>query len=163
MQVIKAEDWNKSSNSSGEIGPHYFVHYKGWKQTYHPFSAPLPTFADHYESRWDEWVPEERLKKYNEENIKQQRVLINAQMAKDVAERAALAKAQQELDAFNRKNTAILNDRQTVNKDSNGPRESNPREGGRREDKMRNAKRAREGEAVSFQLPLVSWAKSSDF
>ena len=29
-----------------ETGPHYFVHYKGWKQT------------------WDEWVPETRALKY---------------------------------------------------------------------------------------------------
>ena len=70
-------------------------------------------------------------------------------MAKDAAERAALAKAQLELDAFNKKNTAILNDR-SGGRDSTGGRESGAREGGRREDKMRNAKRPREGEAVSL-------------
>lgn len=32
-QVIKADIWDKNSNESGETGPHYFVHYKGWKQT----------------------------------------------------------------------------------------------------------------------------------
>ncbi|PHZ10794.1 MRG-domain-containing protein [Rhizopus microsporus ATCC 52813] len=35
-------------------GPYYFVHYKGWKRT------------------WDEWVPETRLLKWCDENIKMQ-------------------------------------------------------------------------------------------
>ncbi|KAL9713705.1 Esa1p-associated factor [Leucoagaricus gongylophorus] len=38
-------------------GPYYFVHYKGWKQT------------------WDEWVPVSRLLKHNEQNIATQRAL----------------------------------------------------------------------------------------
>lgn len=25
--------WDKGTNPSGEVGPHYFIHYKGWKQT----------------------------------------------------------------------------------------------------------------------------------
>ncbi|CAG8609221.1 11833_t:CDS:2, partial [Racocetra fulgida] len=40
---------------SGEIGPHYFVHYKGWKKTY--------------------WVPEERVVKYNDANLARQKQL----------------------------------------------------------------------------------------
>lgn len=32
-QVLKAEYWQKGSNKNGAEGPHYFVHYKGWKQT----------------------------------------------------------------------------------------------------------------------------------
>ena len=27
------EDWNENTTKLGTIGPHYFVHYKGWKQT----------------------------------------------------------------------------------------------------------------------------------
>jgi len=38
---------------------------------------------------WDEWVPEDRLKKYNEENIRKQKALIEAQRARDAAEREA--------------------------------------------------------------------------
>lgn len=33
MQILKAEFWQKGVNKSGVVGPHYFVHYKGWKQT----------------------------------------------------------------------------------------------------------------------------------
>lgn len=32
-QILKAEYWQKGSNKSGAEGPHYYVHYKGWKQT----------------------------------------------------------------------------------------------------------------------------------
>ena len=39
---------------------------------------------------WDEWVPETRLLKFNEENIAQQKQLIETQRAKDKAEREAL-------------------------------------------------------------------------
>lgn len=76
-KVTKAEFWTKevTSGKPGQLGPHYFVHYKGWKQS------------------WDEWVPEERLKKFNEENIKKQKALIEAQRERDAAERIALAKA----------------------------------------------------------------------
>ncbi|GAA6058684.1 hypothetical protein JCM10212_003372 [Sporobolomyces blumeae] len=70
-KVLKAEMWTKGSNKTGAVGPHYFVHYKGWKQT------------------WDEWVPEERLNKFNDENIRKQKALIDAQRARDAAEREA--------------------------------------------------------------------------
>lgn len=26
--------WHADSSPSGAVGPHYLVHYKGWKQTY---------------------------------------------------------------------------------------------------------------------------------
>ncbi|GJN91680.1 hypothetical protein Rhopal_004703-T1 [Rhodotorula paludigena] len=70
-KILKAELWQKGSKTNGAVGPHYFVHYKGWKQT------------------WDEWVPEERLCKYNEEGIRKQKLLIEAQRARDAAEREA--------------------------------------------------------------------------
>ncbi|GAA5922891.1 Eaf3p [Sporobolomyces koalae] len=78
-KVLKAEMWTKAMNKNGAIGPHYFVHYKGWKQT------------------WDEWVPEERLNKYNEENIRKQKGLVEAQRARDAAEREALKALEAEL------------------------------------------------------------------
>ncbi|GAA5870359.1 hypothetical protein JCM16303_001975 [Sporobolomyces ruberrimus] len=83
-KVLKAEMWTKATNKNGAVGPHYFVHYKGWKQT------------------WDEWVPEERLNKYNEENIRKQKALIEQQRARDAAER----EAQKLLDLENAKKAA---------------------------------------------------------
>ncbi|GAA5988582.1 hypothetical protein JCM5350_004463 [Sporobolomyces pararoseus] len=83
-KVLKAEMWTKAMNKNGAIGPHYFVHYKGWKQT------------------WDEWVPEERLNKYNEENIRKQKALIEQQRARDAAER----EAQKALEAENARKSA---------------------------------------------------------
>jgi len=50
-KILKGEIWENKSIPE-ENGPHYFVHYKGWKQT------------------WDEWVPEERILKYTDENLK---------------------------------------------------------------------------------------------
>lgn len=32
-QVLLAENWDESSTMTGAVGAHYFVHYKGWKQT----------------------------------------------------------------------------------------------------------------------------------
>jgi len=56
-------------------GPYYFVHYKGWKQTYvwrhHLLNPPTWLFF----CRWDEWVPVSRLLKYNEQNIATQKTL----------------------------------------------------------------------------------------
>ncbi|CAG8832203.1 39158_t:CDS:10, partial [Gigaspora margarita] len=56
-KILKAENWGPDDSESGETGPHYFVHYKGWKKT------------------WDEWVPEERVVKYNDANLARQRQL----------------------------------------------------------------------------------------
>lgn len=32
-KVLKAENWDERTSSTGQTGPHFFVHYKGWKQT----------------------------------------------------------------------------------------------------------------------------------
>lgn len=32
-QILLAENWNESNTLLGTTGPHYFIHYKGWKQT----------------------------------------------------------------------------------------------------------------------------------
>ncbi|EJD00406.1 MRG-domain-containing protein [Fomitiporia mediterranea MF3/22] len=50
-RVRKTDNYTESNSPTGRTGPHYFVHYKGWKNT------------------WDEWVPESRLMKFNETNI----------------------------------------------------------------------------------------------
>jgi len=38
-QVLEAE--NKSGKGTDGVGPHYKVHYKGWKRTYVPCPSPL--------------------------------------------------------------------------------------------------------------------------
>lgn len=49
---MKGEVWDgKEGNAEG---PHYFVHYKGWKRT------------------WDEWVPECRVLKWTDTNLQRQ-------------------------------------------------------------------------------------------
>lgn len=42
-KVLKIEHWDESNTKLGTVGPHYFVHYKGWKQTYvqFPFTPPF--------------------------------------------------------------------------------------------------------------------------
>lgn len=35
-KVLKAENWDENTTKLGSIGPHYYVHYKGWKQTWVP-------------------------------------------------------------------------------------------------------------------------------
>lgn len=52
-KILKGELW-ENKQIEKDNGPHYYVHYKGWKQT------------------WDEWVPESRVLKYNEVNLKRQ-------------------------------------------------------------------------------------------
>ncbi|ODN97265.1 mortality factor 4-like protein 1 [Cryptococcus wingfieldii CBS 7118] len=63
-RVLLAESWDESNTLSGQVGPHYFIHYKGWKQT------------------WDEWVPESRLLKLNEAGFAKRRALLEAQAKK---------------------------------------------------------------------------------
>ncbi|KAJ3414573.1 Esa1p-associated factor [Chytridiales sp. JEL 0842] len=62
-KVLKGEMWTGKPNPEDD-GPHYFIHYKGWKQT------------------WDEWVPESRTLKYTEENLKMQADLNESLSAK---------------------------------------------------------------------------------
>ena len=56
-KVLKAETWDERTTQTGVVGAHYYVHYKGWKQT------------------WDEWVDASRLLKFNETNIALQKAL----------------------------------------------------------------------------------------
>ncbi|KAJ1959951.1 Esa1p-associated factor, partial [Dipsacomyces acuminosporus] len=56
-KVVKAEMRDGTDPDAPDPGPYYFVHYKGWKQT------------------WDEWVDESRALKFNEENLAKQKAL----------------------------------------------------------------------------------------
>ncbi|KAF8127639.1 MRG-domain-containing protein [Boletus edulis] len=56
-KVTKTEMWDETNTKLAGVGPHFFVHYKGWKQT------------------WDEWVPVARLLKFNETNVALQKAL----------------------------------------------------------------------------------------
>lgn len=154
---MEAAWWTKDKNES--VGPHYFVHYKGWKQTCVlrptprlsrslpkliplPSSLPPPKLAtddDLTPVRWDEWVPEERLKKLTDENILQQKKLVQAQRARDQLEREALAKAE-----------AAEASRQKASggAPAAGGSGAVPAVAGRREEK-RGQKRGRDGEGVS--------------
>ncbi|KAG8892349.1 Esa1p-associated factor, partial [Tulasnella sp. 408] len=57
-KVLKTAYWDETTTKTGTIGEHYFVHYKGWKQT------------------WDEWVPTARLLKLNDTNLALQKSLM---------------------------------------------------------------------------------------
>ncbi|KIP01536.1 hypothetical protein PHLGIDRAFT_32514 [Phlebiopsis gigantea 11061_1 CR5-6] len=70
-KVLKTEHWDESNTKNGEVGPHYFVHYKGWKQT------------------WDEWVDRNRLLKYSDTNLNLQKTLQQANAAATAAQLAA--------------------------------------------------------------------------
>ena len=32
-KILKAETWDATNTQTGALGVHYYVHYKGWKQT----------------------------------------------------------------------------------------------------------------------------------
>jgi len=61
--VLRTETWDETNTKLGTVGPHYFVHYKGWKQT------------------WDEWVHPARLLKLNDTNLALQKTLQQANAA----------------------------------------------------------------------------------
>ncbi|KAG9297721.1 hypothetical protein G9A89_011236 [Geosiphon pyriformis] len=56
-KILKAEVFTEKHPESSETGPHYLIHYKGWKNT------------------WDEWVVESRVLKFNESNLAKQKAL----------------------------------------------------------------------------------------
>ncbi|KAF5350880.1 hypothetical protein D9758_010482 [Tetrapyrgos nigripes] len=56
-KILKIQDFPEPVATTGVAGTHFFVHYKGWKQT------------------WDEWVPPTRLLKLDETNIAKQKSL----------------------------------------------------------------------------------------
>ncbi|CAH7689266.1 MRG-domain-containing protein [Phakopsora pachyrhizi] len=73
-KVLKAEE-RKDDQSNGtqqQKGFHYWVHYKGWKQS------------------WDEWVPENRLLKLTGDNLRKQKELNEARRLKEVPEKSII-------------------------------------------------------------------------
>ncbi|CAO1621980.1 unnamed protein product [Parajaminaea phylloscopi] len=73
-KVLEAEIWTGTDPSEGGFtGPHYFVHYQGWKQS------------------WDEWVPESRMLKFNDENVARQKALVAAAKQKNQPAKEAAA------------------------------------------------------------------------
>ena len=32
-KILRSEHWDEATTKTGDVGPHFFVHYKGWKQT----------------------------------------------------------------------------------------------------------------------------------
>ena len=50
-KVLKCEVWDETNTKLDTVGPHYFVHYKGWKQTCvspnHMATLTLAVYADH--------------------------------------------------------------------------------------------------------------------
>ncbi|CAG8552981.1 7036_t:CDS:2 [Diversispora eburnea] len=53
----KILQYDKHHPKTGLAGPHYLIHYKGWKNT------------------WDEWVEETRVLKFNEANLNKQKLI----------------------------------------------------------------------------------------
>lgn len=41
-KVLKTKTYDERSTQTGALGPHYLVHYKGWKQTYVPRISRCP-------------------------------------------------------------------------------------------------------------------------
>ncbi|KAI0363705.1 MRG-domain-containing protein [Pilatotrama ljubarskyi] len=82
-KVLKTDTWDESNTQTGVVGPHYYVHYKGWKQT------------------WDEWVDASRLLKFNETNIALQKALQSQSQAAQAAHASSskASKAQAAKDA----------------------------------------------------------------
>jgi mortality factor 4-like protein 1 len=50
-KVLKCEVWDETNTKLDTVGPHYFVHYKGWKQTCvspnHMATLTLAVYADY--------------------------------------------------------------------------------------------------------------------
>ena len=83
-KILKINNRDKTTTRTGSIGPHFLVHYKGWKQAQVPFTLQLDDtqfliFLGN--CRWDEWVPTARLLKYNETNPEPAKALKNASTA----------------------------------------------------------------------------------
>ncbi|PVV00120.1 hypothetical protein BB559_000097 [Furculomyces boomerangus] len=59
-KIIETELWDKNDPEKLESGPHYLIHYKGWKRS------------------WDEWVDDSRILKWSDENLRKQKQLKQA-------------------------------------------------------------------------------------
>ncbi|KAG7097035.1 hypothetical protein E1B28_004428 [Marasmius oreades] len=114
-KILKSQVFGETSPAPlGGVGQHYFVHYKGWKQT------------------WDEWVPPDRLLKFDETNIAKQKAL---QQQAHAANAATAAKS------HGKAGTGTGRERENVS--SVGTR------AGTRKDTARGTKRAREDDEIT--------------
>ena len=46
-KILKTEMWDQTNTKFGSVGPHFLVHYKGWKQTYvypYQYASPRSSF-----------------------------------------------------------------------------------------------------------------------
>ncbi|EEB92780.1 hypothetical protein MPER_08664 [Moniliophthora perniciosa FA553] len=115
---------NTPNAKTGQLGPHYYVHYKGWKQT------------------WDEWVPTDRLLKFDETNIARQKALQQqAQAANAASANKSHAKGKSRLTQITGKDihySGAGTSRDRENTSTVGTR------AGTRKDGARGTKRARE-------------------
>jgi mortality factor 4-like protein 1 len=95
-KILKGEVWDEATTKLETVGSHYFVHYKGWKQTCVPAhmlsSLVLSDFTVFFCGSWDEWVPTARLLKYNEANLSLQKDLSRAQVAATSSASASASK-----------------------------------------------------------------------
>ncbi|KAI3612436.1 chromo domain-containing protein required for cell polarity [Moniliophthora roreri] len=89
---------NTPNAKTGQLGPHYYVHYKGWKQT------------------WDEWVPTDRLLKFDETNIAKQKALQQQAQAANAAS-ANKSHAKGAGTSRDRENTSTVGTRAGTRKD----------------------------------------------
>ena len=83
-KILKGEVWDEANTKLETVGPHYLVHYKGWKQTCvsaHISPSLVFLISIFFVGSWDEWVPTARLLKYNEANLSLQKDLSRAQAA----------------------------------------------------------------------------------
>lgn len=75
-QILERQ-WMEDDDPNELQGPHYYVHYKGWKNTYVKCSLLDGSTIDK-EYSWDEWVHETRVLKYTDTNLKLQQRLKDA-------------------------------------------------------------------------------------
>jgi mortality factor 4-like protein 1 len=75
-KVLQNQWFYEKAPLTSITGAHYFVHYKGWKQTLaSPLSSRRAPFCSLQFIRWDEWVPESRVLEYNDTNLVLQKKL----------------------------------------------------------------------------------------
>jgi mortality factor 4-like protein 1 len=92
-KILKEEVWDETTSLTGLPGPHFFVHYKGWKQTcVFALSSRSPILIAIF-LRWDEWVPISRLLKLDEANLALQKGLAAQSAASNAAASSSRNKA----------------------------------------------------------------------
>nr|CAG8590016.1 70_t:CDS:2 [Entrophospora candida] len=81
QQFLYQKDYlDQKHPKSGVSGPHYLIHYKGWKHT------------------WDEWVAEPRVLKFNETNLSKQKQIEESFNRKNKASTGKKRRREQSID-----------------------------------------------------------------